>query len=1662
MKTKLFVIVLAIALVFGLNNVTFGQAAVDTVGDAGLVTDAAGAFDSEVTGSIDFDGPEGTAGDSASHVFWIDHSLSAGTIVDNIKIVFPAGFELGDVDTIPKLFINDTDFTDSLVVEKDISVPATPTIILKFAAFGAAPGVYIEDVDFGGSVGIRFAFSGIRNDTSLTALTRVGRFYTQNIDVRYYEGGLAGGFDSENVLVRLQSAQADEFKLTTETWAASPAFDTVGLDFGDFTVKLEDRYDNIVLDTCALARFIVVDANTLVELPGDGKVYDLSVSVEKDTILKPLIGDGTGDLGAAFNTYGYTRALDVRIEVSVEDDYGYKGGSLTSGRSASGVTEITSVGFKSLIPKEPSYLQVSPLHVTDLEILDKTPLSATVTDEWDNPCDADAIYFIRNFVSGEFLEEDGTTSITTAREASKLLDAFGSFSFNYKAGSVVGTDTISFTVFDIVATDTVVTNITQKVDIDIVAGAVQKISITPTSGNLVAVGFSRYEDDTYGSTGAVVAGNTVVFYAKLKDSFGNAKDVTEADLAKINFEATSEDVESLVKTKYRSVDGDARWTGGGTIVSSGGVDYARFRFVTPEIISRDSVVAFYMKTTIDSIASDIDNTISPSGYRGTRFTTIGGPPAEVVEWILPNGLDTDTIEVTGALLTTPTVQLQATLEDEHGNWADILPTVKVRFEVESSDPDARGDAGFVYLARTVTDDTTANKNEVRIDPSGTNLGDTTSVITKFIADSAKGTSTIRLSRVSDDLELGTIDIFKQPDKDISEIVATISNVNPPAELSESGSALLSGFYAGATREVFAQFKDEFENIIEPDTIAGDNVPKYTAGVLSLDALEFTSTRVLAGTTAYGAFLTDTLIGGIDEEPDLENNDGYAKISYKADGGVEGEDTLIVRFVATPTINDSIKIVISLPEEIHHFVMTVLTTVIDEGDTAGMCDVPISAGAYHTVSIRPSDEVGNPIYDFAYEYMKLELIPAADEELGVDTNKVAPSVTDKLPVIHWIPTVISLVDSVGGTAWSSSPLHPGEDTIIVGDVANLMVASTKTLNQAKIALTVKDTAGIMVYDTLGREWANVETPKLLKWIPTSTDTIEMVTDGELAEQTQFKLIIEPKDIFKNRIPDTTYQVLIKASDVGISGIDNQIMVKDCTAITISVDHPTTVSFAAEASETREGITVGTHKVGGIRGFIDDLTIEAATINPPAALNATDFPGDAGGWILLEFPASANHPGMDGVTDDNLAIDYYQVYRNTTSSLESALNWAYIPATPLPASKDDTIRAVVSTNGAVGTAYYWVAAVKGDIIPVVSISALAKVPADLGENVVAAVNVEAGACEAKEDLAVLTKDGRLISEVSPANKARPINNTVSMAADLDGSNEIDILDIAIITEIYDYPSEYDPVVDLNNDGTIDILDIAVITEVYGQSALTKGAPVKVANDGVNISSSIKLASTMSDFGDYFTMTIAAEQVKELAGYQFAVSYNPNDYELASINEGDFLSSNDGTSLFIYNDKTEGKVIVAGILFDISDEIAVNGSGIFASLIFDWIGDEVSEVTVDNIKLMDTNQRLNTLEQLVLEKPISLPTEFNLAQNYPNPFNPATTIKYALPKSVDVEITIYNILGQKVKTLLNEPQKAGFKKAEWDGTNDYGLKVGSGVYIYRLRADDFVAQMKMVFLK
>jgi hypothetical protein len=94
--------------------------------------------------------------------------------------------------------------------------------------------------------------------------------------------------------------------------------------------------------------------------------------------------------------------------------------------------------------------------------------------------------------------------------------------------------------------------------------------------------------------------------------------------------------------------------------------------------------------------------------------------------------------------------------------------------------------------------------------------------------------------------------------------------------------------------------------------------------------------------------------------------------------------------------------------------------------------------------------------------------------------------------------------------------------------------------------------------------------------------------------------------------------------------------------------------------------------------------------------------------------------------------------------------------------------------------------------------------------------------------------------------------------------------------------------------------------------------------------------------------------------------------------------------------------------------------------------------------------------------LPAEYALSQNYPNPFNPTTTIEYALPEMSDVSFIIYNIRGQKIREIALSSQPAGFYNYTWNGTDAQGIQVSTGVYLYAVRAGNYVETRKMLYLK
>jgi hypothetical protein len=106
--------------------------------------------------------------------------------------------------------------------------------------------------------------------------------------------------------------------------------------------------------------------------------------------------------------------------------------------------------------------------------------------------------------------------------------------------------------------------------------------------------------------------------------------------------------------------------------------------------------------------------------------------------------------------------------------------------------------------------------------------------------------------------------------------------------------------------------------------------------------------------------------------------------------------------------------------------------------------------------------------------------------------------------------------------------------------------------------------------------------------------------------------------------------------------------------------------------------------------------------------------------------------------------------------------------------------------------------------------------------------------------------------------------------------------------------------------------------------------------------------------------------------------------------------------------------------------------------------------------------TLKVTSVQQLSGLPTEFALDQNYPNPFNPSTQIKFALPKQAQVVLSIYSVSGELIRTLVSGEMAAGYYSVTWNGMNDNGQSVSTGVYLFRVQAGSYVESKKMLLVK
>ena len=323
--------------------------------------------------------------------------------------------------------------------------------------------------------------------------------------------------------------------------------------------------------------------------------------------------------------------------------------------------------------------------------------------------------------------------------------------------------------------------------------------------------------------------------------------------------------------------------------------------------------------------------------------------------------------------------------------------------------------------------------------------------------------------------------------------------------------------------------------------------------------------------------------------------------------------------------------------------------------------------------------------------------------------------------------------------------------------------------------------------------------------------------------------------------------------------------------------------------------------------------------------------------------------------------------------------------------------------------------------------------------------------------------LLGNLSPATALGELRG-----GDATGDNQVDIADANRIFSLWNQTpadSTYVRDADVNADNVINTLDLGFVTSNFGNDGY--GAPPVFKRNALagDNSAAIVEVTGIEDVdawwpGKVFEVTASVSGVNDLMAYGFALSYDPELVKPMAdgqvVEEGDIFADNPQGSLF-FNRLEPGRIeVTAG---RIGKEWSASGDGELATVSFVTLGDDPGQIQVTSGELVNSDYRG---VQMRVEKVQALPKVASLHQNFPNPFNPSTEIRFDIPTARDVQLKIYNQLGQTIRTLQDQRLKAGSYRMQWDGTTDAGHKVSSGVYFYSLEAGDFSRIRKMTLVK
>jgi FlgD Ig-like domain len=710
-------------------------------------------------------------------------------------------------------------------------------------------------------------------------------------------------------------------------------------------------------------------------------------------------------------------------------------------------------------------------------------------------------------------------------------------------------------------------------------------------------------------------------------------------------------------------------------------------------------------------------------------------------------------------------------------------------------------------------------------------------------------------------------------------------------------------------------------------------------------------------------------------------------------------TILNAIVADPDDNDIGGLVILPPGATCPAAPLLLSEAGDSADAAS--DSVLIAGTAYLFKLVLGDMYGN-VGNYGAGSRVLVLKGPDSTALGYSTD---------------IAQVFDGVSTAGTDAGMYDTLEVDYDQLASGDysiVDSLMVtpsiAGTYSLTVMDTTTATSDMVTITVIGSI--------TDSLVVVSP--TDTVASGENTEVAEALTVKLL----DVYGNALPDS----IVRFTITGVAALT------DSNGTTVATADSTSILVAADdAGQASVGITTGITN--------GDLVVVTADVPSNSNVTAMTFnittnivnPTDTSQITFKDPPDATVQDTSAGVTitadirDNNLIAKAY--LRAITTVLEmdagvftaTAMSDTAMVDSMIYSTPDDSVNFAKT----IPAGMIWDDSTTGVVYDLLAVDADGdSVWSDQGEYMI-------GPMTGKADL---TADDVKLGDVL---------RTVYLFLNAEG----------IVYRAIDY-------IGLDIDGD---LDFTMSGDVLAVLALWRGdttsAALASAAQQEARTATVSMAYAEVDKANG-TLDINLENQGNLTIAGFRVKYDTDKYVFGEVQATERLK---GLEVYFSNNETEGVYSVAVV--NINGGLISTGGGSILSIPISAVGEKFDGDGEISLMLAQFDAGVTSnIDGGVLSPQAILPKAFALSQNYPNPFNPSTTIAFDIPadKETQVRLNVYNIRGQLVRTLVNETMDEGSYKIEWNGKDNSGRFVASGVYFYRIQADEFSKTRKMVILK